>query len=510
MLLRFDMDVLAADLLHRSIEGVIVPYGEAAKPSGAPFPLRFAPGSIRAARARTPLLLDHDRGRPVGVLAALREGPTGTLATFRIDETPAGDEALTQAASGSRGAFSIGAELEGEIRAGQDGVADVDGSSSWANVLEVSLLALGAYAGAGVTRVAAEESEPEPEPEPDDQDDDQDAGDDEAGDTNPDQEEIPMEARSRRPVILAERGRSPLSLTCGAHVQILTRAQNGDRDAVRLLEAALTETISTDLTGVLPPQYERTILGEKVVDRALWAIFRGKALPGVGLTIQKPTWTTQPAGAWAANVDADATTSKAVIGLNPATVERWDWGTAISYVAAQRSDPDAIDAIYSAAVQDFYNDVETRIGALLTGTANAAVKLGDGIAAFYGATQKAPDVIIVAPDVWGLLADATMLQSPGGFGGVIAGSSPGTLVAMFSGVPIVASAYVAAGSKILVTRRALDVRISDPVRLTANAIGALNIELGVVGEGVFDTDYANEIMLLTAGAPVAAVEAAGR
>src|SRR5215831_13749563 len=161
-MLRFEMDVLAADLLKRTIEGIVVPYGEPGIIAGRAY--RFGPGSVRLARARTPLLLDHDRGRPVGVLAELRDEPGGAFASFRIDSTPAGDEALTQAASGSRGAFSIGAELEGEIRAGEDGVADVDGSSSWANVLEVSLLALGAYAGAGVTRVAAEESEPEPEP----------------------------------------------------------------------------------------------------------------------------------------------------------------------------------------------------------------------------------------------------------------------------------------------------------------------------------------------------------
>ena len=35
----------------------------------------------------------------------------------------------------------------------------------------------------------------------------------------------------------------------------------------------------------------------------------------------------------------------------------------------------------------------------------------------------------------------------------------------------------------LVTRRAIDARVTEPVRLTANAIGALNVELAVVGEG---------------------------
>jgi hypothetical protein len=76
--------------------------------------------------------------------------------------------------------------------------------------------------------------------------------------------------------------------------------------------------------------------------------------------------------------------------------------------------------------------------------------------------------------------------------------SAGGLAGEFAGVTIVASPGVAPGSATLATRRALDVRTSDPVRLTANAIGALNVELGVVGEGLFDTDYPAELMLLTA------------
>jgi hypothetical protein len=55
------------------------------------------------------------------------------------------------------------------------------------------------------------------------------------------------------------------------------------------------------------------------------------------------------------------------------------------------------------------------------------------------------------------------------------------------------------GARYLATRRALDVRITDPVRITANAIGALNVELGVVGLGVFDTDYPSEVVELTPG-----------
>ena len=519
-MLRFEMDVSTADLAKRTIEGMIVPYGEVGRIAGSDY--RFRPGSVRLARARTPLLVDHNRAEPVGVLAELVERDDGVLARFSIDPTPSGDTALLQAASGSRGSLSVGAEVEDSIEAGS--VTDI----TRARVVEVSLLALGAFEGAAVHRVAAgidesggvadepepkpadipediPEPEPEPEPEP-----------------NPDQTELPTEPEpepdnpqeerdmekieaTAAPVIIAARDRKPRELSAGEYTHALLAAQMGDGDAARILEAALTETISTDIPGLLPPSYETGVLGPAPIDRVLYDVFKGKPLPGVGLAVQKPTWTTAPNGAWAATVDDDATTGKAVIGLNAANVERWDWATAISYAAVKRSSPDAIDTIYAAAVEDFYKDVETKIATLLdttAGTPNAAIKIGAGIGAFYARCGRAPEVIIVAPDVWGLLADAGALTLPWGAAGasVIAGDNG--LRSSYAGLPAVASGALAAGTKYLATRRALDVRITDPVQLTANAIGALNVELGVVGEGLFDADVPLEVMELAAGAPV--------
>ena len=502
-MLRFEMDVATADLAKRTIEGTIVPFGEVGRIAGTDY--RFRPGSVRLARARTPLLVDHDRKNPVGVLSELEENDSGILARFSIDQTPDGDRALIQAASGSRGSLSIGAEVEDSLEAGS--VIDV----TKARVVEVSLLALGAFAGAGVHRVAAgidesgglaDDPDPDPAPEPD-----------------PNQTELPtepepieqeetvetIEATAAAPVILAQRDRAPRELTAGQYTHALLAAQQGDSDAARLIEAALTETVSTDIPGLLPPSYESGVIGPAPVERTLYDVFKGRPLPGVGLAVQKPTWTTRPVGAWAANVDADITTSKAVIGLNAAAIERWDWGTAISYTAVKRSSPDAIDTIYAAAVENFYHDVETKIATLLdttAGTPNAAIKAGAGIAAFYTIAHRAPEVLIVAPDVWGVLADAGALTLPWGSGGgsVIAGETG--LRSSYAGLPIVASGALAPGTKYLATRRALDVRITEPVQLTANAIGALNVELGVVGEGLFDADVPLEVMELTTGAPV--------
>jgi HK97 family phage prohead protease len=501
-MLHFEMDVAAADLVERTIEGVIVPYGEVATINGRKY--RFLQGSARRARARTPLLVDHNRGEPVGVLAELADTGRGALGRFRVDQTSSGDTALVQAASGSRGSLSVGAELV-SFREEVDGVIDVVEAA----IHEVSLLALGAFEGATVTRVAAELAEPPKRPDGDQQEEGEepeadDAGDDAGGDDDDPEEGSTMtEASAAAPVIIAGADRPTRELIAGELVALIIRAQHGEPDARRFLEAALTESISTDVSGLLPPTYERTVLGGKITPRPLYGAFSSRPLPGVGLMVNKPVWTTPPDGQWAATVDDDAHTTKVVVGAQSATVLRWDWAGAIPWVVVQRSDPSIIDEIYAEAVQDWYYDVEAKIygevGAAAPGTSTT---LGAGIAEFWVASKRSPDVIIVAPDLWGTLADANALNVAVASGAV---SASNELRTTYAGIPIVASGALAAGEAILATRRAVDARVTDPVRLTANAIGALNVELAVVGEGLFDTDYPAELLKLSAVTPASAL-----
>jgi hypothetical protein len=506
-MLRFELDVSAADVAERTIVGVLMPYGETGEIEGVRY--RFHEGSIKPGRARTPLLVDHDRGNPIGVLSAIAdvEG-AGAVGEFKVDATPAGDTALVQAASGSRGGLSVGAELD-KYAPGRDGVVDVYA----ARVLETSLVALGAFDGAAVTRVAAEaDPEPEPEPEPEEP---------EPPAPNPDQleipappseapepEEAPMQeatAEAAAPVIRATADRPARELQAGELVQLIVRAQHGEPEARRYLEAALTETAAADVSGLLPPTYERTVIGATEVSRPLYNAFRGRPLPGVGLLVSKPKWTTKPNGAWATAIDADATTSGVVIGSQTADVIRWDWAGAIPWVVVQRSDPSIVDEIYGEAVQSFYLDVESKIYAELS-AANPGLSttMGAALAEFYTATgnQRGAEIIVMAPDVWGDFADVGQLSVP-----LAQGAVSSDLSTSFAGIRAVSSGTLAAGEVILATRRAVDARITDPVRLTANAIGALNVELAVVGEGLFDTDYPGELLKFAAIVPAAAAAA---
>jgi hypothetical protein len=95
------------------------------------------------------------------------------------------------------------------------------------------------------------------------------------------------------------------------------------------------------------------------------------------------------------------------------------------------------------------------------------------------------------------MADARMFDMAAATGDASAAGDG--LRSSFAGLPIVASGAIAAGSRYLATRRAIDARTTEPVKLTAQAIGAINVELGVVGLGMFDTDWPTELMALTPG-----------
>ena len=202
------------------------------------------------------------------------------MRALALTPPPAGDTALVQAASGSRGSLSVGAEVDEFEDVG--GVIEITA----ARVVEVSLLALGAFeirqgfargrrAGRAAGRARARAR---PGPNPDFQDTEP-APPAETERTEP----MTVEATAAPPVIITERDRTPRELDAGEYVHALLRAEQGDRDAARMIEAALTETVSTDIPGLLPPTYESTVIGPAPIDRVLYDVFRGRPLPGVGL-----------------------------------------------------------------------------------------------------------------------------------------------------------------------------------------------------------------------------------
>ena len=219
-MLKFTIDVEAADTESRVIEGVAVPYGESAILGADRY--QFTPGSLRAARSRVPLLLGHDMNQPVGVLTDLVEAEHGAIARFKVDPGPHGDIALAQAQSGSRGGLSIGAEIV-NAENDADGVRVV----SEALLFETSLVSVPAFASSQITTVHAQLEEPDQMTTDPDTTTDTDAAPEPVEENTDMENENPEVAATRGPIVIAEQARPMPSLD--EFVQASVRAERGDR-----------------------------------------------------------------------------------------------------------------------------------------------------------------------------------------------------------------------------------------------------------------------------------------
>src|SRR5262249_50416622 len=148
--------------------------------------------------------------------------------------------------------------------------------------------------------------------------------------------------------------------------------------------AALSVLDTGDVPGLVPPNYTTEILGGITVERALAErLCVSRPLPEFGMTIVKPKWTTLPNGGWVAENAATPSNAPAV-GTGDVDVLEWAWGVAMSYALATRSNPDALDSFFRAAVQDYYADVEQKIADLIAANDSptaAGATLGEGVAA---------------------------------------------------------------------------------------------------------------------------------
>lgn len=527
------MTITAADAAARTIEGTIVPYGEigVATVDGEAREIRYRPGSVELGRDRVPLVFSHDLDRPIGVLQSLAETADAATAKFAIDRTPDGDSALAQAMSGSRSGLSVGAELtDWEESAG--GVIDVASSQ----VFHVGLVTVPAFASAEVASVTAAKSSNRKEAGMDPKElreslglaedatdeqvnealaeakaaresagnsgDEQGAGDDAQTSLETTQEKP---VQHGKPVVLAERRPEIKAGDAGRFVQAMMRAANGDTAARKLVQAALSVIDSGDVPGLMPKQYVGSILGDVTTERALAErVAVKRPMPDSGMEFTKPKWDTLPNGGWVAENAATPSNAPA-IGTQDVTILEWAYGVAMSYAVATRSNPDAIEAIYRAAVEDYYADCEQKIADLLLASdtpTGAGATMGAGIAAYYaGVTRRAPkpNRLVVAPDVYGDLFDALVMvpvvQGASGVGADFTGT--------IGGLEVVVSPFLPDGTEIITSQGVVEFRETTPIRLTSNVIGALQVELGVTSFASFDLERPGGIITLTpaAGAP---------
>ena len=305
MKIEVPITLTAADSQSRTISGQIVTWGEQGNTSAGP--TVFAADSIKFNKG-IKLLLEHDRTRPIGKLIAHEVTDTGIVATFKIAETTAGNDALVEASTGMRDGFSVGVKVDAWDN--QDGVMVISKSS----IVETSLVTDPAIDSARVAQVAAsEDSAPENEA-----DATQPTEGEQVSDTTVPEapavieavEATNVEAASTHKPAFYATPRINTNLTAGQFLEANIKAAMGDDEAKTLVKATNDTSTNTGLT-LAPHMTEfvtTSIDGRPAVD----AVSRG-VLPSNGMSFTIPKLSTAP------TIDSDSTEGEALGGTEMAS-----------------------------------------------------------------------------------------------------------------------------------------------------------------------------------------------
>lgn len=477
-MLRFEVDVTAADVETRTIAGIAVPYGETARLGDATY--QFTAGSLRPARARTPLLLGHDMNRPVGVLTALEDTPEGAVARFAVDPGPEGDTALAQAKSGSRAGLSIGASIV-EASDDEDGVRVV----TQASLTEVSLVSVAAFASAEVQSVTAQEDPAETTTDPTPQEDT-------TVETETIAQDAPAEiAEAPAPIAVAAQETKPMTAT--EYVVASHKAQRGDVRALEEVRAALTVVETGDVPGLLPDAMTQAIIGGVSPVRAIAGAVRNAPLPATGLKMVQPKWGSVPEVA-VIGFDDPAPSGAVTITNHEVDLVQWAWAGATSVSVIERGAPDYVESVFGKVADSYFAHVEGALVTLLsdtvTATTNTGATPGACIAKVYDLTQRPADTLLVSPDVYGGWLDEEGILK------FASGSLDNGMSGTAYGARVVVSPYLAAGTMYAMAASQVVLRESNPMRLTATNVGALQIEFGATGFYALDIEDVNAVVVL--------------
>jgi HK97 family phage major capsid protein len=286
------MNITAADSNSRTISGRIVAFEEAANASTGK--VVFAKGSIAPAAVK--LNLEHDRTRPIGKTMDMTLNEDSIDAVFKITNTTAGTDALTEAMDGLRDGFSIELAVDDYIMQ-KDGTMRVLAGE----LTGVALVTEPAVRSARVSEVAATEGDEVAE-EISDSTVEAEVTPTTEGDevdntvTNAETVETVEAAQSTtaaaKPIVGGSFTKPRLEFTAAKYVENTIRAAMGDDQARQYVLAADN---TTDNAGLVPTRQMAEIVNglSTTIRPSIDAISRG-TLPDAGMTFEIPKITQAP------------------------------------------------------------------------------------------------------------------------------------------------------------------------------------------------------------------------
>lgn len=507
------MNITAADSNSRTISGRIVAFEEAANASTGK--VVFAKGSINPAPVK--LNLEHDRTRPIGKTLDMTLNEDSIDAVFKITNTTAGTDALTEAMDGLRDGFSIELAVDDYIML-KDGTMRVLAGE----LTGVALVTEPAVRSARVSEVAATEGEEVAE-EVSDSTVEEEVTPSTEGDevdntvTNAETVETVEAAQSvtaaAKPIVGGSFTKPRLEFTAAKYVENTIRAAMGDDQARQYVLAADN---TTDNAGLVPTrQLAEVVNGLSTLIRpSIDAISRG-TLPDAGMTFEIPKITVAPTVAVTAEEGTPSETDQnsAFISVD---VKTFSGQQTFSTQILDRSSPAFFDelvrnmAAAKAKAENAYVSAALVSAATADGTTTttyptAAELLGvvaRGAASVYGATAGLPNGfaknIIMGTGQWSNVMQLNdsgrpiyLAQQPQNAGGV---ARPDSLRGSVAGLDLYVDPSLAAtdadGTILIVNPDAYTWYEGPTFQLRANVIASGQITVGYYGYGALATKIA--------------------
>lgn len=504
------MNITAADSNSRTISGRIVAFEEAANASTGK--VIFAKGSIKPTAVK--LNLEHDRTRPIGKTLDMTLDDNAINATFKITNTTAGTDALTEAMDGLRDGFSIELAVDDYIML-KDGTMRVLAGE----MTGVALVTEPAVRSARVSEVAATTGDDEISDSIVETEELQTTEGDEVENTVPNAEAVEtVEAAqsitaAAKPIVGGTFTKPRLEFTAAKYLENTIRAAMGDDEARQYVIAADN---TTDNAGLVPTRQMAEVvngLGTSIRP-SIDAISRG-TLPDAGMSFEIPKITAMPTTAVVAEEGAfsDTDQNSAFITVD---VKKFAGSQTFSVELLDRTSPAFFDELVrnmsasKAKAENAYVSAALVAAATADATTTttyptAAELLGvmaRGAASVYGATAGLPNPfarnMIVGTGQWSnimTLNDAGRpiytASQPSNAGGAI---SPTSLRGVVGGLDLYVDPSLAAtdadGTLLMVNPDAFTWYEGPTFRLRADVVASGQITVGFYGYGALATKIA--------------------
>jgi HK97 family phage prohead protease len=429
--------------------------------------------------------LAYRHGEPIGVITAAENKPDGLYIDFNIANTAQGRDAATLIRTGSAKGLSVGFSPSKSVW----NRAKTTVQHLAANLAEVSITHMPAYATAGVSAIREEEMsvetvEVEAAPAV--------TADIEAREAIASLQQHVSTIEARSYVAAPEAHELAQYRSLGDYRMAVL---NGDIEA-----RALFDQVTGDNPGVMPPNWSSIVRGIFDLGRPTINAFGVESAGTTGTTFNWPYWSGDLTDIVAEQVDQKDEVNSVQISLlkGTATLKTYAAGSDISYQLLQRSTPSYVDA-HTRIMLNSYTQVTdiAFVGAvygartpldydITTDTDGSAFRAAVFAASVnvQTATGMPAEFVLVSPAVFKKIGGwSTFFPSNYGTYNVSGTASANTLGVSVSGLPVILDRNIG-GNAILVSNREAAKWIEDGPRLASvENVAQLGRDVAVYGYG---------------------------